>query len=442
MTQNFINQSGWLSFNSSSPRLYITSEDVEFDLSVLEAWKKEGFMVEYLPMGNGGRAYREKLESLGRGLGVGEKYAIIAFGAAASFCLEAHLSPHAWSSRLCSLVAYYPTTVPAPTTKFPSHMRVLVHLPSGTGDTPDTIGVTRPSEILGIQGKRKTVQKAVTPGAGSGGLQLHMSYRCYTYTGVDVGFAERDLDEYDGVADGTAFTRSLSTIRRAFGAEVELERQWEESFDATWQKPNLAKSLSAFCTEPEPYVVHAPTLTGGVGADDMRCFYEDYFVPCDVDEKAEIGLEVLLLSRTIGTDSVVDELHVRFTHKVVMPWILPEVAPTGRDVDVIIVCIVTLRAGKIWCERMYWDQASVLVQVGLLNPNNVPPALKKKGVKRLPVTGEQSASIILDIMCRGEAPRKEGEVYQVNDIIKDWKTGTKMLRRAAPVENGKPQSNK
>lgn len=86
-------------------------------------------------------------------------------------------------------------------------------------------------EVLGIQGKRRMVQKRITPGVGAGGLQTKIQYPSYTYEDVDPGFAEHDLDEYDPVADAVAWSRSLSVVRRGFGAEVELERVWEENVE-------------------------------------------------------------------------------------------------------------------------------------------------------------------------------------------------------------------
>lgn len=98
------------------------------------------------------------------------------------------------------------------------------------------MGVTRRPEVLGIQGKRRTVQKRITSGIGVGGLQSKIEYPVYTYEGVDAGFAEHDLDEYDAVADALAWTRSLSMVRRGFGAEVDLERCWEENVERMCSK--------------------------------------------------------------------------------------------------------------------------------------------------------------------------------------------------------------
>lgn len=95
-----------------------------------------------------------------------------------------------------------------------------------------------------------------------------------------------------------------------------------------------------------------------------------------------------LISRTIGSDRVVDELYVRFKHTKPTPWILPGVPPTDKRVEILMVSIVALRGGKLFHEHVYWDQASVLMQVGLLDPSVVPNG---SGVKRLPVVGREAA---------------------------------------------------
>jgi len=108
-----------------------------------------------------------------------------------------------------------------------------VHLAQGTGEGESTVGVTRRPEVLGIQGRKRTVQKRITPGIGTGGLQSRIEYPVFTYDGVDAGFAEHDLEEYDAVADALAWSRSLSMVRRGFGAEVNIERTWEENEERT-----------------------------------------------------------------------------------------------------------------------------------------------------------------------------------------------------------------
>ncbi len=148
-------------------------------------------------------------------------------------CLDVFGEPKTTTSKLCALVAYYPTNIPDPRHRFTSSFRVLVHLAQGSGDNEETVGIVRRPEVLGIQARRKVVQKRVTPGIGAGGLLAKVEYPCYTYEGVDPGFAEHDLDEYDAVADAIAWSRSLSLVRRGFGAEVNLERVWEDNVERT-----------------------------------------------------------------------------------------------------------------------------------------------------------------------------------------------------------------
>jgi carboxymethylenebutenolidase len=74
----------------------------------------------------------------------------------------------------------------------------------------------------------------------------------------------------------------------------------------------------------------------------------------------------------------------QFTHTVQMDWMLPGIAPTGKYIETPLVVVVEFRDGKLAHEHIYWDQASVLVQLGLLDPSN------------LPVVGIEAAKKILD----------------------------------------------
>jgi carboxymethylenebutenolidase len=55
-----------------------------------------------------------------------------------------------------------------------------------------------------------------------------------------------------------------------------------------------------------------------------------------------------------------------------MDWMLPGISPTGKRVEVPLIVFVGFRDGKITFERVYWDQASVLVQIGLLDSDTLP----------------------------------------------------------------------
>ncbi|MBD2732076.1 nuclear transport factor 2 family protein, partial [Nostoc sp. FACHB-892] len=117
----------------------------------------------------------------------------------------------------------------------------------------------------------------------------------------------------------------------------------------------------------DAYVNHIPVMTGGVGKPAVREFYSKYLIP-----QMPPDTELTLISRTIGTDQLVDEMVSTFTHTIQMDWMLPGVAPTGKRVEVPVVAIVQFRDGKLAHEHIYWDQASVLVQVGLLDPGTLP----------------------------------------------------------------------
>ena len=130
----------------------------------------------------------------------------------------------------------------------------------------------------------------------------------------------------------------------------------------------------------EPHLVNVPTMIGGAGREGVRSFYADRligkFFPPDV--------EFTEVSRTIGDGRLVDELVISFTHTQEIEWMLPGVAPTGRPISVAFVVVVGVEGGKIAYEHIYWDQATVLVQLGLL----------EKG--RLPVAGADAAAKVLD----------------------------------------------
>ena len=129
-----------------------------------------------------------------------------------------------------------------------------------------------------------------------------------------------------------------------------------------------------------PHLTSVPVMTGGVGRKGVREFYRDHlvgkFFPPDV--------KMVNVSRTVGSDQLVDELVISFTHTTVIDWLLPGVPPTGKKVEMAVAVIVGVRNGKISHEHIYWDQAGVLIQVGLLNP------------ARLPVSGAESARKVLN----------------------------------------------
>ena len=159
--------------------------------------------------------------------------------------------------------------------------------------------------------------------------------------------------------------------------QAELAQLWEEHIRHEFQTGDTEATVDTMVEDA--YVNHIPVLTGGVGKTALRHFYATHFIP-----KMPPDLEMVPLSRTIGSDQLVEELVLKFTHTIEIDWMLPGVAPTGRRVEVPLVAIVQFRDGKVAHEHIYWDQASVLVQLGLIDS------------AKLPVAGVESAKKALD----------------------------------------------
>jgi len=112
-----------------------------------------------------------------------------------------------------------------------------------------------------------------------------------------------------------------------------------------------------------------PVMTGGVGRKQLNHFYGKYFIP-----HMPPDTQIIPISRTIGHDRLIDEFVFKFTHSLQMDWLLPGVPPTQKPVEVVMVVVVQCQDGKIAAERIHWDQATVLVQLGLLDPATLPIA--------------------------------------------------------------------
>ena len=144
-----------------------------------------------------------------------------------------------------------------------------------------------------------------------------------------------------------------------------MEAIFAEHMDAETEG-DLETTLATMSADP--HLVNVPTMVGGAGRAGVRNFYADHligqFFPPDV--------EFTPVSRTYGDNRLVDELVISFTHTIEIDWMLPNVEPTGKRVSVAFVVIVGVDDGKISYEHIYWDQATVLVQIGLLDPDRPP----------------------------------------------------------------------
>jgi carboxymethylenebutenolidase len=132
----------------------------------------------------------------------------------------------------------------------------------------------------------------------------------------------------------------------------------------------------------EPYVWHVPALTGASGGDAVRQFYASQFIGHTPQDAV-----LRPISRTVSSDRVIDEFVLEFTHDSEVPFMLPGVPPTGRRVRIPTVVVMGFDGGKVSYEHIYWDQASVLVQVGLLDRSTLPVAGVEEADRLLELAG-------------------------------------------------------
>ena len=162
-------------------------------------------------------------------------------------------------------------------------------------------------------------------------------------------------------------------------AQQAMVEMWEQHLAAEFDLHSTEAALATMTDNP--HVIHAATPDAlGVGKEGVREFYSRHFlhqIPSDV--------EMTRISRTVGSDRIADEFIFKFTHTCEMDWLLPGVPPTGKQVQIPMVAIITFQDGKVANEHVYWDQASILVQIGLLDPS------------ALPVVGVEGAQKVLEL---------------------------------------------
>jgi carboxymethylenebutenolidase len=208
----------------------------------------------------------------------------------------------------------------------------------------------------------------------------------HVYPDQQHAFARPGGSHYDGVAAELSNLRTLEFGLRHVGlnlaapltaSQQRLSDLWEEHLRHEFTTRHTEDTLATMAADA--YVNHIPVLTGGVGREALREFYAKRFIP-----RMPPDTSMIAVSRTIGDDRLVDELVFQFTHTIEMDWMLPGIPPTGKRVEVPLVVIVHFRDGKLAHEHIYWDQASVLVQLGLLDAD------------ALPVAGHESARKVLN----------------------------------------------
>lgn len=190
----------------------------------------------------------------------------------------------------------------------------------------------------------------------------------HVYPHSNHAFARPSGPHHDPVAAELANLRTLEFFVKTLMVKPHsLEALWEEHVKHEFATQSTEDTLATMVDDA--YVNHIPILTGGVGKNQLREFYSKHFIP-----QMPPDITLTPISRTIGDDQVIDEMLFAFTHTIKMDWMLPGIEPTGKRVEVPLVAIVKLRGDKLAHEHIYWDQASVLVQLGLLDPTKLPVA--------------------------------------------------------------------
>jgi carboxymethylenebutenolidase len=159
--------------------------------------------------------------------------------------------------------------------------------------------------------------------------------------------------------------------------EQTLNDVWDAHLRAEFAAHSPEAAVATMVAHPR--INQVPVMIGGEGRDEVYAFYAHYFLP-----QIPPDMEIVPVSRTIGQGRLVDEVVLRFTHTLPMEFILPGIPPTGKRVEVALVVVVQFDGDKMVHEHLYWDQASVLVQLGLLPPGG------------LPVVGAEGARSVLD----------------------------------------------
>lgn len=217
-------------------------------------------------------------------------------------------------------------------------------------------------------------------------LAEHPRVTIHGYPEQDHAFARLGGEHYDGDAAELANLRTLAFFQKHLRGSAasgpgqtatDFAELWAEHLKYEFETRDYQDTLDTMVEDA--YVNHIPTLTGGVGKDQLGEFYANRFIP-----QMPPDTEMIAVSRTIGSDRLVDEMIFKFTHTIEMDWMLPGLAPTGKRVEVPLVAIVHFRDDKLAHEHIYWDQASVLVQLGLLDAS------------KLPVAGVETAYKVLD----------------------------------------------
>ncbi|RHZ54485.1 hypothetical protein CDV55_104306 [Aspergillus turcosus] len=268
---------------------------------------------------------------------------------------------------------------------------------SGFGKSLDVIATARMAAVVyfGPWDPLARIPALVHRPRASNGSRETESLTEYSYPDVSsAGFIVPGHSDFKYSTAGVAHTRSLSFLKKHLdGPYFDLEKIWEEHTYYEFGDRSVEKTMATMVQEP--YVNHVPTMTGGIGRARLSNFYLNHFIFNNPDDTA---LE--LISRTVGIDRVVDEFIFSLTHNKEIDWLIPGIPPSGKHLRIPFTSVVNIRGDRLYHEHIAWDQATVLVQLGLM-PEYLPypyalpdgrlPGPGKRFEYRVPAAGVETA---------------------------------------------------
>jgi len=222
-------------------------------------------------------------------------------------------------------------------------------------------------------------------------LAGHDGAEFYVYADAQHGFNCDLRASFHPFASQLARSRSIGLLRHTIGPRYDLNALWDQHCALEFSVRNADETMKTMVAEP--YVNHVPTMTGGYGQAELHRFYKHHFIP-----RLPADTKIVPIARTIGPDRIIDEIMFCFTHDMEIDWLLPGIAPTGKYCEIPTVASVEFQGDKLVCERIYWDQATALVQIGKLDP------------KGLPIAGIETAKKV------------KGEEIPSNQLMPTWST--------------------
>ncbi|GAB1197660.1 hypothetical protein APSETT444_006962 [Aspergillus pseudonomiae] len=245
------------------------------------------------------------------------------------------------------------------------------------------------------------------------------NHTVYSYVDVaSAGFIVPGHADFKITSAGVAHTRSLTFLKKQLdGPYFDLEKIWDEHTWYEFGDRSVEKTMATMVQEP--YVNHIPTMTGGIGRARLSKFYLENFI---FNNPSDTALE--LISRTVGTDRIVDEFIFSLTHNKEVDWLIPGIPPTGKALRIPFTSVVNIRGDRLYHEHIAWDQATVLVQLGLM-PEYLPfpyalpggqlPGPGKRFEYRVPAAGVETAMKLQDEHAVPSNGMFEFKVREVDD---------------------------